>query len=67
MMTAMNDLMDALHGDLKLAGQGLQSLASGIPSTNEIVSLFLGEWFFRRLASRIQKLQNECGSQRRAI
>ena len=42
MIAVMNDLMDSLYGDIKLTGQGLHRLASGIPNMDEHITFFLG-------------------------
>jgi hypothetical protein len=61
-MTPVNDLMDPLHGNIELMCPRVHRFTSGISSTDKIVAFFLGEWFFRRVWGRVEKLENECCS-----
>ncbi len=44
----MDNLVDALHGQVKLVSQRFKSYAEGMASADEVIALLRAERFFKR-------------------
>ena len=56
----MNDLMDALHGQVELLSQRFECFTSRMASANEFIAVLCTERVFKRHGVGVQSLQYEC-------